>query len=532
MELTGQSFFGNRRSAPAGQGFQALNPQTALTIDPTYYSATSADVDEAARLSAEAFETYSQSGGKTRAAFLRRIADGFESHREQLAARAHLETALPMPRLLGEVGRTAGQLRMFAGVVEEGSWVHARIDPALPDRQPVPRPDIRSMLRPLGPVVVFGASNFPLAFSVAGGDTASALAAGCPVIVKAHPAHPGTSELAAQIIANAVSAEGLHPGVFSMLFDAGIEVGAALVKHPLVRAVAFTGSLRAGRALMDLAAARRQPIPCFTEMSSGNPVFILPGALRKGPAELAKALFGSFTLGAGQFCTKPGIVLLSESTEASAFLSELHTLVEQAQPFTLLTKGIAKTYEHATAERAGQVERSATGTKRESSNGFLAEAKLFTANSQEFLYETGRGPGEQALDEEIFGPNTLLITGDAIDLKLIARGLDGHLTATILGDEGDLANHRELIHVLEQKAGRVIFNGFPTGVEVTHAMVHGGPYPSTSDPRFTSVGSLAIYRFARPVCFQGFPQALLPPELQDSNPLGIARLRDGKPEAL
>ncbi len=244
-------------------------------------------MEEAAKLASEAFASYSQTSGKARGAFLRRIADGFDAHREELAARAHLETALPMPRLLGEVGRTSGQLRMFAGVVEEGSWVQARIDPALPDRQPQPRPDLRSMLRALGPVAVFGASNFPLAFSVAGGDTASALAAGCPVIVKAHPAHPGTSELAAQIIAEAVTAGGLHPGVFSMLFDSGIEIGAALVKHPLVRAVAFTGSLRAGRALMDLAAARPDPIPCFTEMSSGNPVFILPGALRKGPAALA-----------------------------------------------------------------------------------------------------------------------------------------------------------------------------------------------------------------------------------------------------
>jgi 2,5-dioxopentanoate dehydrogenase len=531
MELKGLSFLGSRRGSPDGAGFHASNPQTGSTLAPIYYSATAAEVDRAVQLATEAFSSYSQATGKAKAAFLRRAADEFDLHKQELAERAHLETALPMPRLLGEVGRTSNQLRLFAGVVEEGSWVQARIDPALPDRQPMPRPDIRSMLRPLGPVVVFGASNFPLAFSVAGGDTASAFAAGCPVIVKAHPAHPGTSELAAQILTEAVAAEGLHPGVFSMLFDAGIEVGTALVKHTLVRAVAFTGSLRAGRALMDLAAARPDPIPCFTEMSSGNPVFVLPGALGKGRESLAKNLFASFTLGAGQFCTKPGIVFLPEAPETQAFVGQLKELVKESQPFTMLTAGIAKAYEKDSAERAGQAELVAVGSKPESPLGFTVEAKLFEANSQAFLYKTFRGEGERDLSEEVFGPNTLVVTGDATDLKLIARGLDGHLTATILGDDDDLEANSELIRILEQKAGRLIFNGFPTGVEVTHAMVHGGPYPSTSDPRFTSVGSLAIYRFARPVCFQGFPQALLPPELQDANPLRIGRLRDGKPEA-
>ena len=530
MELTGLSFIGSQRGSRHGSSFQAFAPHTGDPLQPVFRSATLEELDRAAHLAAEAFASYSQSSGKTRVAFLRRIADSFESHREELAQRAHLETALPMPRLLGEVTRTANQFRMFAGVVEEGSWVQARIDPGLPDRTPLPRPDLRSMLRPLGPVAVFGASNFPLAFSVGGGDTASALAAGCPVIVKAHPAHPGTSELAAAIIRDAVIGLALHPGVFSMLFDSGIDIGAALVQHPLIRAVAFTGSLRAGRALMDLAAARPDPIPCFTEMSSGNPVFILPGALRKGPAALAQSLFGSFTLGSGQFCTKPGIVLLRESSEGSQFLSELKALVEQSRPFTLLTDGIAREYSRATVERAGQVTLSAQAATSAGTHGFSARAKLFTASSQEFLYETGRVEGEVGLADEIFGPDTLVVTGDEVDIRLIAQGLSGHLTATILGDEVDLAANRELIHILEQKAGRLIFNGFPTGVEVTHAMVHGGPYPSTSDPRFTSVGSLAIYRFARPVCFQNFPQALLPPELQDANPLAIRRLRDGKPE--
>ena len=528
MELSGQSFIGSRRGSNEGEAFHAFNPQSGVQLPPAYHAATSADLDEAVRIAVEAFDVYSQAGGKSRAAFLRRIADGFEAHKQPLAERTHLETALPMPRLLGEVGRTANQLRMFASVVEEGSWIQARIDPALPDRQPLPRPDIRSMLRPLGPVAVFGASNFPLAFSVAGGDTASALAAGCPVVVKAHPAHPGTSELAAQIIVASAAAESLPPGIFSMLFDSGIEIGAALVKHPLIRAVAFTGSLRGGRALMDLAASRPDPIPCFTEMSSGNPVFILPGALKKGPQALAQGLFGSFTLGAGQFCTKPGIVMVSKALEGQAFLDELRAQVEKAQPFRLLTAGIAREYARATESRSAQIPvaaESAQAAAPSAEKPFHAYAKLFTVCLDQLI-------AQSELADEIFGPDTLLVHCDSThDFLRAARALNGHLTATILGDEDDLAANRELIHILEQKAGRLVFNGFPTGVEVTHAMVHGGPYPSTSDPRFTSVGSLAIYRFARPVCFQNFPQQMLPLELQDANPLGIARLRDGKLEA-
>jgi alpha-ketoglutaric semialdehyde dehydrogenase len=525
MELSGLSFLGSRRgSREGGAGFHGVDPQTGATLPPVYHSAPTAEVDEAVRLASEAFSSYSQATGQTKAAFLRRAADGFDAHKQVLAERAHLETALPMPRLLGEVGRTSGQLRIFAGVVEEGSWVQARIDPALPDRKPLPRPDIRSMLRPLGPVAVFGASNFPFAFSVAGGDTASALAAGCPVVVKAHPAHPGTSELAAHILTDAAAAGGLHPGVFTMLFDAGIEAGTALVGHPLIRAVAFTGSLRAGRALMDLAAARPNPIPCFTEMSSGNPVFVLPGALSKGRENLAKSLFASFTLGAGQFCTKPGIVFLPDSEEGSDFALDLDGHVNSSESYTLLTAGIAREYSRATQARSSQVTLAANARLPESPSKFAARAMVFRTTVDKLL-------ANPSLAEEIFGPDTLLVhCRKPKDYLRAAQALDGHLTATLLGDEDDLAANRELIRILEQKAGRLIFNAFPTGVEVTYAMVHGGPYPSASDPRFTSVGSLAIYRFARPVCFQGFPQALLPPELQDANPLGIARLRDGKAE--
>ncbi|MGA2047482.1 MAG: aldehyde dehydrogenase (NADP(+)) [Terracidiphilus sp.] len=523
MALTGQSFIGSQRGALAGAPIQALNPATGELLNPIYHSASATEVDQAAQIASQAFPVYAATSGKTKGTFLRSIADALDAIQQRLAERAHLETALPMPRLLGEVSRTTGQLRLFASLVEEGSWVEARIDTPLPDRKPLPRPGLRSMLRPLGPVVVFGPSNFPLAFSVAGADTASALAAGCPVIVKAHSAHPGTSELVAEVMQRAVAVAGLPEGVFSLLFDAGIAVGAALVRHPLVQAVAFTGSLRAGRILMDMAAARPRPIPCFTEMASCNPVFILPGALRGGADALAQGLFNSFTLGAGQMCTKPGIVLLPEQAETAGFTAKLTELVVQAAPFTLLTAGIASDYARASSHRATQATLTAQASIADGEPACPANARLFTTNLEYFLRES-------ELSEEIFGPDTLLVHCESpAEYLRAAQALDGHLTATILGSEGDLAAHCELIAILEQKAGRLIFNGFPTGVEVAHAMVHGGPYPATSDSRYTSVGSKAIYRFVRPVCFQNFPDAQVPDELQAANPLGILRLVDGVP---
>jgi NADP-dependent aldehyde dehydrogenase len=491
-------------------------------LEPVYFSASTTEVDQAVELAAQAFPVYAATSGKAKGAFLRSIADALDAMQQTLAERAHLETALPMPRLLGEVTRTTGQLRVFAALAEEGSWVNARIDSPLPERKPLPRPDLRSMLRPLGPVVVFGPSNFPLAFAVAGTDTASALAAGCPVIVKAHSAHPGTGELVAQVVQQAVADAGLPEGVFSLIYDAGIEVGAALVRHPQVQAVAFTGSLGAGRALMDMTAARSRPIPCFAEMASCNPVFVLPGALAKDAGAVAQGLFNSFTLGAGQMCTKPGIVLLPEQNETPAFAAKLSELVTQALPFTLLTAGIARAYASGTSQRGKHATLTAEAAIAKDGPACPANAQVFTTTLNEFLQQP-------ELSEEIFGPDTLLVHCDSPDEYLrAAKALDGHLTATVLGSEEDLAAHRDLIAVLEQKAGRLIFNGFPTGVEVAHAMVHGGPYPSTSDSRYTSVGSAAIYRFARPVCFQNFPDAQLPEELQARNPLGISRLVDGE----
>jgi 2,5-dioxopentanoate dehydrogenase len=407
--------------------------------------------------------------------------------------------------------------------VEEGSWVTARIDRADAERRPSPKPDIRSMLRPLGPVVVFGASNFPLAFSVAGGDTASALAAGNPVIVKAHPAHPGTSELVGRAVRESVRECGLPEGLFSLLFDGGTRVGSALVQHVLVKAVGLTGSRAAGRALMDLAASRPEPIPFFGEMSSTNPVFILPGALRERGESVAAGLFGSFTLGAGQFCTKPGMVFVPAGRDADSFAVRLRDLVRGSPVFNLLTAGIANSYRSAiTRRKSDEAVKAAAVVESASGSGCSATAALFETDARTFL-------GNTVLGSEIFGPTTLLVRHTSREEILeIARNLEGHLTATIHGTEDDLRQYADLVAILENKAGRLVFNGFPTGVEVCHAMVHGGPYPATSDGRSTSVGSQAIFRFARPVCYQGFPDEALPEELKNNNPLGIWRMVDGE----
>jgi len=501
--------------AEGGESFRGFNPTDGSELEPGYRSATTEQVEAAVRAAVEAAPVLAATSGKQRAVLLRTIADGIDAAAGVLIERAMLETALPRPRLTGEVGRTSGQLRLFAGVLEEGSWVMARIDTADAARTP-PKPDVRSMLRPLGPVVVFGASNFPLAFSVAGGDTASALAAGNPVIVKAHPAHPGTGELVGQIVSAAVAECGLPAGTFSLLFDKGYEVGAALVGHPAVKAVGFTGSFRGGRALMDLAAKRAEPIPVYAEMGSTNPVFILPEALAQRGEELAAGLHGSFTLGAGQFCTKPGLVF-AEAEKAGAFTAKLRAATAAGGPFSMLTEGIAALYKRETAERIGL--QTATGTA--SAAGFGVEAALFETTWEELA-------ARPHLAEEVFGPETLLVAcKDQATMLEAARGLKGHLTATILGTEADLAANQELLGVLETKVGRVIFNAFPTGVEVNHAMVHGGPYPATSDGRSTSVGSQAIFRFVRPVSYQGLPQGSLPSALRDANPEGILRLWNG-----
>lgn len=511
------------KSTEGGGGrFRAIDPARGSRLEPEFVSADAGQISLAAELAARAAPSFAQIMPRERAAFLRAIAAELAVDGAAIVERAHLETGLPGPRLEGELARTTNQLRLFADVVEEGSWVDARIDEALPDRKPAPRPDIRSMLRPIGPVAVFGASNFPLAFSVAGGDTASALAAGNPVIVKAHPAHPGTSHLAGLAVFRAAKSCNMPDGVFAVLFDAATEVGIALVQHPAIKAVAFTGSATGGQALMRLAASRPEPIPCYAEMGSSNPVFVLPGALRQRAADLAKGLQTSFTLGSGQFCTKPGVVFLPER-DADTFLDELLAGVSALGAHGMLTPAIAERYKSEVVERrnAGTAEWIAGLESAPVDGGATAGAAVFSVPLATFA-------GNQNLEEEIFGPTTLLVRyGELRELIDVAQRLHGHLTATIHGTDEDLRDADDLIRVLGTKAGRLLFNGYPTGVEVCHAMVHGGPFPATSDARTTSVGTRAILRFARPVCYQDFPDHALPAELQRSNPLGIQRMTNG-----
>jgi NADP-dependent aldehyde dehydrogenase len=509
-DLQGTSIIGFGRGQIAGQTLQGINPATGEKLTPVYHSASLAEVDNAVKLAHAAFAVYSQTTGAERAEFLRRIAENIEALGDELVARANSETALPEARLRGETARTCSQLRLFADVVEEGSWVDARIDRGDPERKPLPKPDVRSMFLPIGPVVVFGASNFPLAFSVAGGDTASAFASGNTVIVKAHPAHPGTSELVGLAISEAVKSCELPEGTFSLLYDAGNEVALVLVRHPLIKAGGFTGSRIGGRALFDAAVSRPDPIPFYAEMSSVNPVIILPGALRERQDQIAAGLHGSVTLGAGQFCTNPGLILLSEGAEG--FINKLGDLMVNTPEQTMLTPAIATNYKNGIASRTNHAGVETVG------------GALFKTDCARFLTSP-------ELAEELFGPSTLVVTykGRRQLIELVEK-LEGQLTATIHGTEDDLLAYKDVIRLLETKAGRLVFNGFPTGVEVGHAMVHGGPYPATSEGRSTSVGTRAIYRFSRQVCFQDFPNNALPAELRDENPLGIRRMVDGEAE--
>ena len=519
--LSGVSLIGGRSVGQRGKSFHAINPMNGVRLEPAYHAATQPEIEQAGRLAAKAFSVFSSVSGPARADLLRRIADDLAAATAEITARANLETGLPMARLQAEMGRTTGQMKLFADVLQEGSWVNARIDEEDPQRKP-PRPDLRSMLRPLGPVAVFGASNFPLAFSVAGGDTASALAAGNPVVVKAHPAHPGTSELVGMVIQKALEKSGLPSGLFSLLFDSGIEVGVALAKHPAIKAIAFTGSAVGGQALMRLAAERPEPIPCYAEMGSTNPVFVLPRAMRERTAHLAKTLQTSFTLGSGQFCTKPGLLFVPNDGTAE-FVDMLTTGIRGLQAQQMLTHAIAARYKESVQRRiaSGHAKLIAC-TEVDIGDACAATAATIFSVSLENFFD------HPELAEEVFGPTTLLVHyGSKNDLVDAAERLSGHLTATIHGTEQDLVDAADLIRVLESKAGRLLFNGAPTGVEVCHAIVHSGPYPATSDSRSTSVGTLAMLRFARPVCYQDFPDTALPVELQRANPLGILRLVNG-----
>jgi alpha-ketoglutaric semialdehyde dehydrogenase len=487
-----------------------------------FEEASAAHVDRALAEAESASHQYRQAPAEQRARFLDRIADEIERVGDLLDV-ANLETALPLERLAGERTRTAGQVRMFANLVREGSWVDARIDRALPDRKPLPKPDIRRMLIPIGPVAVFGASNFPLAFSVAGGDTASALAAGCPVIVKAHPAHPATSELAARAIVRAGKAAGMPPGVFSLLQSTRHDVATALVRHRHTKAVGFTGSLRAGRALFDAAMRRPDPIPVYAEMGSVNPVFLLPGALSERAEAIAEGFAASVTVGVGQFCTNPGVVVGVGSHAFDRFVGRLEALIRDARPGTMLYPDMLRSFE-AGVRRLSAIE--GTCTIRASIDGVAQETLALPS-----LVETTASifARHRELAEEVFGPSTVIVRcSSSEEMEDVARRLDGQLTATLHGTPADVAEHAWLVSILEDKAGRLLVNGFPTGVEVCASMQHGGPYPATTDSRTTSVGTAAIHRFARPVAYQNFPPSSLPVELQDANPRRIWRLVDGE----
>lgn len=519
-QLIGTSIIGFSRGNGSETAGHAVHPASGAKLEPAFVAATSDEVSRACELAGDAFPHYSALPGTTRAAFLRAIADEIESVVEDIAARGPLETGLPDARMRGETARTVGQLRMFADLVEDGSWVDARIEHAQPDRQPLPKPDIRSMQRPLGPVAVFCASNFPLAFSVAGGDTASALAAGCPVVVIAHASHPGIAEIVGGAVMRAALATRMPDGVFSLLYGGGRTVGVDVVQHPSIQAVGFTGSRAGGTSLMNIASNRDQPIPVFAEMSSVNPVVILPGALERGEAALAEAFVGSLTLGAGQFCTNPGLVFLPEG-KGLVFMEKLGSLIGAAKPGLMLNESICTSFREATdaiADIEGVETIGRSGTAAGTGEGAPA---VFSVSLRRFLEE-------DRLRGEMFGPAALIVRGSIAEIAAAIPELEGQLTGSIHGTEAELADHAALLSALEAKVGRLIFNGFPTGVEVCHSMVHGGPFPATSDGRSTSVGTLAIHRFTRPVSWQGFPDSGLPAELQEANPHGIRRMVDGR----
>lgn len=509
-------------TAAAPKTFRGFNPATGEPLAPEFTESRPSEIDAAVQKAEGAFLSYRKTAGATRAAFLQKIGEEIMALGDLLLTTCAAESGLPVARLQGERGRTVNQLNMFADLLREGSWVQAVIDTAVPDRQPAPKPDLRRLNIALGPVGIFGASNFPLAFSVAGGDTASALAAGCPVVVKGHPAHPGTSQLVGDAIMRAARATDLPEGVYSLLHGESVAVGMTLVQHPLIKAIGFTGSYRGGKAIFDAAVRRPEPIPMYAEMGSTNPVFVLPGALQERAEALAQGLANSVTLGVGQFCTNPGLVVAVQSGAAEDFITKTATAIAGVNAGTMLSPAIKKAFDagiQKLTQTAG-VTVLAQGAANEHGCGgtphlLQTSAAAFRANPE--------------IGEEVFGPSTVYVSAATkAELLALAADLPGHLTATLHATATDLAEYTDLIQILERKVGRLLINGFPTGVEVCAAMVHGGPFPATTDTRTTSVGTAAIYRFTRPVCYQDFPDAVLPAELQNANPLGIWRQVNGQ----
>lgn len=518
---TGKNYIGNSLSAKGDITFKTFNPILNTENDSIFHEVSNDELEEAVNLASSAFKEFRKTTGKQKAVFLNAIADEILALDDRLIETYCSETGLPAGRAKGERGRTIGQLRNFANLVSEGSWVEASIDTADTERAPAPKPDLRKMLIPLGPIVVFGASNFPLAYSTAGGDTAAAFAAGCPVIVKSHPMHAGTGELVASAIVKAGIASGMPNGVFSNLNSSGIEVGVALVKHPKIKAVGFTGSIKGGRSLLDLAAKREEPIPVFAEMGSVNPVIILPEALHKNGKSLAKTYAGSITLGTGQFCTNPGLLLGIKSAELTAFIQNLGKEILQIKPSVMLHPNIIGAYEVSKNNTMAQSNIEVVAQYQDEVQPNFARQMITTVEGQTFLENS-------TLHQEVFGPFSIVVQcEDSHQLEKIISQLEGQLTGTIIAENDEIATYSKIIDALQNRVGRIIYNGVPTGVEVSQSMVHGGPYPSSTDSRFTAVGINSIKRWVRPFSFQDWPNSLLPDELKDENPLGISRHEDG-----
>lgn len=499
---------------------QAVNPANGQLLAGEFYKANEGLVNKALAEANVAFHEYQAVHKDQKATFLTAIADEITAIADELINRAAAESGLLIARLQGELGRTTGQLKLFAKLVAEGSWVRAVIETAQPERQPLPKPDLRKMLVPIGPVVVFGASNFPLAFSVAGGDTAAAFAAGCPVIVKAHPAHYGAGALVGEAVIKAIEKTGMPKGIFSLLYDDGYAIGTQLVQHPLTKAVTFTGSLKGGMALVELAQQRVTPIPVFAEMGSINPIVFMPLAMENQAEALAKKYAASITLGAGQFCTNPGLMFAVESPALQKFKEVLANDIAVVPSTTMLTEGIANNFiklaDHTLAQDGVSLLAVSTVKNNELLN--QSEAKIATVSASNFI----KNP---KLREEVFGPFSLLVVAkDSAELAATIAVVEGQLTTTVMAEKEDLNNHQALLNLLKEKTGRIILNGVPTGVEVCAAMQHGGPFPATNDSRFTSVGTDSIYRFVRPLAYQDWTNEFLPDELKAENPFGIYRM--------
>lgn len=522
-EFSGGNYIGNNISKEGATTFQAFSPAINDFLEDRFHLANKTEFEHALHLAEKAFATYSATAAKERADFLDQIAEEIMALGDALIDRCTAETALPAARVSGERARTCNQLKLFAQLLRDGWWVDARIDTAQPDRQPLPKPDIRRMLVPIGTVAVFGASNFPLAFSTAGGDTASALAAGCPVIVKAHSSHPGTNELIASAIIKAAKKTGMPEAVFSSLYLSH-EDAIKLVQHKTIKAVGFTGSHEVGMRLFHAAASRPDPIPVFAEMSAVNPVVLLQGALKLNNDKIAKDLAASITLGAGQFCTNPGLILLVDDEHSKRFLKNLETEISSKEPAAMLNKNICKAYHDGVQirEQKSFVQILAQSVKEVNSNGNEGRPVVHAVSAEDFLSHTD-------LSEEIFGPASLVVLcKNNNELYEILNSMEGQLTATIHASADEVMETKTVVELITRKAGRLIYGGYPTGVEVCHSMQHGGPFPSTTDGRSTSVGTGAIYRFLRPLAYQDFPDRLLPESLQNKNPLSILRLVNGE----